>query len=307
MADNEEGCEGYFTDCSKTELTWAMFWKRLITKTGPNDCPAIRVKTDISLDVEELNVNMADVEALLTILNSLVGEVQANPTANTVQDRLKTIATLLTTLNTYVDGVETAIGTTNTTLTTIAGYLDNVEALLAAATPAGENHIGEVGGNLISVAVEKTRPGNTNAYIAGDVINESTSAGTVFTFSNLARKNDGTGYITKARLMTDQKANTARYRVHLFHTAPTAIFDNVPNTTLYADFRKKIGHFDLPAMSTSTDSTNSTGATTFDLGLRIPFKSVSGERTIFAVLETLDGFNPANAQKYHLELTADNN
>lgn len=274
MADNPTDCEDYFQDCSKTELTWAMFWKKLITKSGTNNCPAIRVKTDISLDVEELNVNMADVEAGIG--------APSDAAATTDAGTFSLIALTKRLLEKLTSGITVFLG-------------------------AGEAHIGEVGGNLISVAVEKTRPGDTNPYITGDVINESTSAGTVWTFSNLARKNDGTGYITKARLHTDQKTNTARYRVHLFHTAPTAINDNVPNTVLYADFSKRIGHFDLQAMSTATDSTNSTAAMTSDLNLRIPFKSVSGGRSVFAVLEALDGFTPANGQKYYLELTADNN
>lgn len=76
-------------------------------------------------------------------LNDRIGEVQATPTANTVLARLKTIATslsnlegfndgieaLLTTLNTYIDGLETLGTSTNTLLTTQAGYVDGLEAL----------------------------------------------------------------------------------------------------------------------------------------------------------------------------------
>lgn len=41
MADNPTACDDYFDDCSKTEITWSMFWKKLIGKSG--DCPALRV------------------------------------------------------------------------------------------------------------------------------------------------------------------------------------------------------------------------------------------------------------------------
>ncbi len=171
---------------------------------------------------------------------------------------------------------------------------------------AGENHIGEVGGSMITVGVEKTRPADANAYAVNDVINESTSAGTVWTFTNLARANSESGYIVKARLVTDQKANVAQYRIHLYSTAPTAIFDNVANTLLYADNSKKIGQFDLVAMGTE-DAGTSTGAITFDTTLRIPYVCANGSRTIYAVLETLTIFTPASSQKYYLELTSDNN
>lgn len=85
-----------------------------------------------------------------TELAALIGEVQASPTANTLLDRLKTIAANITTMSGYVDGLEalatslngyvdglegfvdgleTLQGTTNTTLTTLNGYVDGLEAL----------------------------------------------------------------------------------------------------------------------------------------------------------------------------------
>lgn len=191
------------------------------------------------------------------------------------------------------------------------GSADAVAALIEAFadtdTSSSESHIGEVGGNLITVSVEKTRPANATPYTALDVVNESASAGTVWTFANLARINQGSGYITKGRLVTDQKANTARFRVHLFHTAPAAVInDNAANAIIYADFTKKIGSFDLPAMTTE-DATASTGATAMRDDIRIPFNLDAGTRSVIAVLETLDAFTPASGQKFYLELTADNN
>lgn len=41
---------------------------------------------------------------------------------------------------------------------------------------AGENHLGEVGGNMSRVSVELTRPADTTAYAANDVVADSTSA-----------------------------------------------------------------------------------------------------------------------------------
>lgn len=37
---------------------------------------------------------------------------------------------------------------------------------------AGEAHLGELGGNLLAVAVEFTRPSDTNAYSINDVVSE---------------------------------------------------------------------------------------------------------------------------------------
>lgn len=62
-------------------------------------------------------------------LAALIGDVAASPAANTVLDRLKTIATNLTSLAGFLDGVEGLQGSTNTLLTTIGGYLDGLETL----------------------------------------------------------------------------------------------------------------------------------------------------------------------------------
>lgn len=91
-----------------------------------------------------MTISVKDASGVPTSINTindlmdLVGEVQASPTANTVLDRLKTLATALTTLQGYVDGlegytdgIETLITATNSALTTLAGYTDGVETALA--------------------------------------------------------------------------------------------------------------------------------------------------------------------------------
>jgi len=174
---------------------------------------------------------------------------------------------------------------------------------------AGENHVGEVGGNLRSASHEYTRPANTTAYAAKDVIADSTASPVVMTFSNIARVAGGGGYITKARLLTDQKTNTARFRLHLYHTAPTAINDNDPMLLLYANKADRIGFIDFPACSTE-DATNSTAANAFATpnvsGCNLPLEfTSSGGRNLYGILETLDAFTPASGQKVYVELSAD--
>jgi len=65
-------------------------------------------------------------------------------------------------------GSTSTLGTLETLLTTQAGYLDGLEGLLGGATPAGENHIGEVGGN--SKIIDVTFSLDTSAYASGDVL-----------------------------------------------------------------------------------------------------------------------------------------
>lgn len=171
-------------------------------------------------------------------------------------------------------------------------------------------HLGTVASNVIKSGVELIRPADTTAYTAKDTISDSTSSPTVLTFANFARINQGSGLIVRARLMTDQKTNTAQYRLHLFHTAPTAIADNSPYLLLYANAANRIGQIDFGAMATE-DASNSTSAATMrpssDGSYGTPnlwFQADPGSRAIYGILETLSGFTPASGQKFYIELSA---
>jgi hypothetical protein len=181
-------------------------------------------------------------------------------------------------------------------------YDDNISP---ATLSAGENHMGEVGGKGLSVSASFTRPADTTAYAVGDVVSNSTSATTLMSFA-IARVNAGTGYITGARIAISQKSVTPRFRVHLFNTSnPTVAADNSPNKELFADESKVVGIFDLPAIVTPTDATNSTISRAFDYTIRLPFKCAAGSNLIYAYIETLDAYTPASAGTYTLTLLAD--
>lgn len=163
-----------------------------------------------------------------------------------------------------------------------------------------------VSGQTSRVSATFTRPADTTAYTALDTVSDSTSAPTLLTFSNVASFNGGGGYITKARIVTDQKTCVARFRLHLFHTAPTAINDNSPYLSLYANKDKSLGRIDFSAAATE-DATNSTAATSLNADVRLAYVCASGTRNIYGVLEALDAFTPASGQGFYVELTAEQN
>lgn len=170
---------------------------------------------------------------------------------------------------------------------------------------ANETHIGEVGGNTVAVSVEFSRPADTTAYAARDAVANSTSSPTVLTFSNIARVNAGSGYITKARLMTDQSTNTARFRLHLYRTAPTAINDNAAWTLLWANRANRIGFIDFSALQ--TEGTGSDAANALNTDIRLAFVCATASRALYGMLETLDAFTPASGQQFMIELSAEAN
>lgn len=78
--------------------------------------------------------------------------------------------------------------------------LDTIHADIAAAAPAGENHIGSIGGNTVYIDV--TLSLDTSAYAAGDVVADTQA------IANALRVNDGTGVLQSITVIDqdDQKA-----------------------------------------------------------------------------------------------------
>lgn len=176
----------------------------------------------------------------------------------------------------------------------------------AGALEASEAHIGQVSGNLVTIAREFTRPANTTAYTAGDAVGDSTSALTMQELANAARVSGGSGYIVGVRLATDKKSITPRIRVHFFSAnGATLANDNEAWKDLYADSSKRVGYVDLPAMTTGTDTTNSDMSRSLDLTVRVPY--VCNATSLYYVLEALDAFTPASGQKFNLTVTCDRN
>ena len=189
----------------------------------------------------------------------------------------------------------------------IDAFGDIVELKASGDGSGGDPHVPEhlVGGSMATSAATLTRPSDTTAYTAKDAVSNSTSAPTVLTFADLARVNAGSGYIVKARLMTNQSTNTARFRLHLYHTAPTAINDNAAHTLLWANRANRLGYIDFAA--TQTEGSGSDAATSQNDTVRLPFVCASGSRAVYGLLETLDAFTPASGQIIYIELTSDQN
>lgn len=182
----------------------------------------------------------------------------------------------------------------------VAQRLTDIRAALATTLP--------VGGSLVTITTELTRPADTTAYAANDVVSNSTSATTLLTMTNCARVAGGSGYITGVRVVTNLKSITPRMRVHMLNANnPTIAADNVAAKTLYADLSKRVGSVDLAAMTTSADTTTSDQSGASDFSIRIPFVCAAGDRNLYIWLETLDAFTPASGEKFSVVLSVDQN
>ncbi len=103
---------------------------------------------------------------------------------------------------------------------------------------------------LTTVSVTKALAAAAN-YAAEDVLSESASAGTAWTFSSVVRRNGDSGTIVKAVALLETTALTPGLALFLFSGTPTsALNDNVANTAvLHADEANYVGRITFPAMA----------------------------------------------------------
>jgi hypothetical protein len=188
-----------------------------------------------------------------------------------------------------------------TTLVKAAG-----QAAMAASHPvviASDQSAVSVKTGMAVVSQEITRPADTAAYAANDVVGPTTTPA-VGVLADLFSENGGTGYISKVKLVTNQAANTASYRIYFYNVAPTAIADNAVSSVLYADDAKIIGYVDIA--NTAQEGTGSDAAIGLWTG-QLAAKAAAADNDLYYVIITKTAFTPANGQKFTVTVTLDRN
>lgn len=138
-------------------------------------------------------------------------------------------------------------------------------------------------------AVDTTRPADTTAYTALDVLGESPAANLVFT--DVGSVAGGHVIIMDVSFRQDVDAIPSGqdgFRLHLFDAAPTAIADNAAFNLIAADRTKYLGSIDL-------ESSLDLGDTLWSRSNNINFKCklASASTTLYGVLQTIAGFTPS--------------
>jgi hypothetical protein len=165
-------------------------------------------------------------------------------------------------------------------------------------------------GATIEVTVEKTRPSNTTAYTNEDVISESASSGTSWTFSSIVPTNKGGGRITKAIVQCDDTAIVPVLTMYLTNVTPLGVLnDNVGNTNpVYAtESDNYLGRIDWPAMSDLGGASEAEiGADGLVAGMPKSFVCVDGDSAIYGVLVVRSAAHtPTSAAKFRVTLTVE--
>jgi hypothetical protein len=146
------------------------------------------------------------------------------------------------------------------------------------------------------------RPADVTAYAALDVVANATSSPQLFQLESIVERNESSGYIVFAKLYTDQLANTARFRVHLFKDVIVPINDNSPFVLAFNDREKYIGNLDFPAMRTEGAGSNCAYSVLDNI---LKFIKVEEINNLYTIFETLDAFTPDSAQKFYLEISVE--
>lgn len=165
---------------------------------------------------------------------------------------------------------------------------------------AGENFLGSVGGKAVVASANFTRPADTTAYASGDLVANSTTAGSVAPMSfTAARVAAGSGMIRRARLRkTGTGVTNASFRLHLYTASPTpANGDNAAWSTDKA--ANYLGAIDITVDKTFTDGSAGNGVP--NTGAEINFALTSGQ-IIYGLLEARGAYTPGNAEVFTVSL-----
>jgi hypothetical protein len=147
-----------------------------------------------------------------------------------------------------------------------------------------------------------TRPNDTTAYAVGDLVANSTTAGSVvplkIDLGNIAAVGHGITRITRARLAkSGTSPANANFRIHLYDAAPTP--QNGDNGAWSTDHAANwLGNIDVASMLAFTDGCTGTGSA--PAGSEMFLRLASG--SIFALLEAKAAYTPVANETFTLTL-----
>jgi hypothetical protein len=142
-----------------------------------------------------------------------------------------------------------------------------------------------------------TRPADTTAYAANDVI--STAAGANITFTTGMPTGSKLAIYSAIMRTTDAGviAGMTSYRLHLYSSAPTAIADNAAHALVTADAAKYLGYITLSALEDRGDLLFKRSD-----GINAVMSLATGSATLYGQLQTVGAFTPTSGTVYTIEL-----
>jgi hypothetical protein len=178
-------------------------------------------------------------------------------------------------------------------------------ALYSGATANGPTApLTSVGVGDVVVAAN-TRPADTNAYAAGDVLCNSTSAPLPITFANCVRANGATGYIHGAlAVIGANQATKAQFELWLFHTAPVVDNDNAAWTPTSTEESNLVAILDFTATPKVGDATAGAGGNcVYEIASAGRFfKAAAASRNLSGVVVMRNAYTPVSGEVWTFKL-----
>jgi hypothetical protein len=197
------------------------------------------------------------------------------------------------------------LGTIDTDTSALADTVDDgqVQVDIVAALPAGENHMGAIGGHTAKPAATVTRPADTTAYAAGDVVNAGTGA--VITFAGCARANGLGGVIQHATLVDSAaQATKADLELWLFDTTFTADNDNAVFTPTDAELATVVCVIDMSANVYVGDATAGADGNCVHQSdvLNRAFTCEAADDDLYGALVVRNAYTPVSGETFTIQL-----
>lgn len=177
-------------------------------------------------------------------------------------------------------------------------------AFVDASAPvlaAGEAHIGQVGGTGARPSANFTRPADTTAYAVGDLVANSTTAGSVAAMQfTAARVAAGSFMLRRCKIAKSGTGVTsALFRLHLFTAAPATVTNGDNGAFSVSGVADYLGAFDVTVDRAFTDGAAGVGVPVS--GSEITVKLASGQ-IIYGLLEARGAYTPGNAEVFTVTL-----
>lgn len=155
-----------------------------------------------------------------------------------------------------------------------------------------------VRGSPYAVSGSFTRPADTTAYASGDLVANSTTAGSVAAVSLAVARVAGAP-VSVRRVRVTKSGTTATngsFRVHFYAASPTAANgDNAAwSTNKAADY---LGYCDV-TVAAFTDGCTGVGGMVSGGGLEINAMPATGSISIYALLEARAAYTPADSEVF---------
>lgn len=143
-----------------------------------------------------------------------------------------------------------------------------------------------------------TRPADTTAYAFGDLVANSTTAGSVvLDTATVAKANDQAFTLVRCRLIKSGTTITgAIFRVHIYNVASPTFANGDNGAWSSNNYNNYLGAFDVTVDKAMTDGAFGVGSP--QIGPYIIGKPISGAQTIAYTIEARAAYTPANSETF---------